>query len=41
MNVNNDLEPKNYEFGYLPEVVGFMITISILSFLFGLSEGMF
>ncbi|MEF1310129.1 hypothetical protein QTO01_08480 [Vibrio mytili] len=40
MKVENGSEPTNYEFGYWPEVLGIIITVSILLFLFGYSEGM-
>ncbi len=40
MKVENGSEPNNYEFGHWPEVVGVIITLSMLLFLFGYAEGM-
>ncbi|WP_267135403.1 hypothetical protein [Vibrio sp. CK2-1] len=40
MNIDNGSEPKNYEFGHWPEIVGVVITLGVLAFLFGYAEGM-
>ncbi|CCN33607.1 hypothetical protein VIBNISO65_1280041 [Vibrio nigripulchritudo SO65] len=40
MKLDNGNEPKNYEFGWWPEIAGALMVIAMLTFLFGNAEGL-